>query len=176
MLGFLFGALCLVGLFKVLRYGRRGYGGGGRCGGGFGHHGGWGPGRGWGEGGGWGGGFGPRVLLRSLFERLDATPGQEKVILSAVDEMREAGQKLKSEIRSSREEVARVTRGEIFDAESLGELFAKHDSALEELRKVAVGAMARVHDALDSRQRERLAEMIESGFGRFGGPRAAYRT
>src|ERR1700678_438436 len=95
MLGFIVGTVCLIGLVKTLRWGRYHRGGGG-CG--YGHHGGgWGR-RGWdGRGyqgdhdGGWGGGWGgPSVLLRALFQRLETTPGQEKVIVAAYEEMRDA--------------------------------------------------------------------------------------
>ncbi len=99
MFGFLIGTACLIGLIKVARHGG-GYGCGSRygscssgyergCGGGGGYQDeGGGP---WGRHGGQGrhGGFGPRIFLRAAFERLDTTPGQEKVILQAVDELRE---------------------------------------------------------------------------------------
>jgi hypothetical protein len=188
MFGFLIGTVCLIGLIKVIRHGRGGCGGGygygppwarGRRGGGCGYlrHGGYddgpdpeggrwgrherGPGFWGGGGGGWGSGRG--FLLRALFERLDTTPGQEKVILAAVDEMREAGRTIRSEMRASRADFAKAARSEHFDEVLLGEMFAKHDSAIEALRKSAVGAMAKVHEALDEKQRARLADLIENG-------------
>ena len=39
---------------------------------------------------------------------------------------------------------------------------------LEELRKAFVGAGARIHEALDERQRARLADLIEKGPRWFG--------
>src|SRR5580692_2500158 len=124
MLGFVIGTLCLIGLIKTLRWGRR-HGGGG-CG--YGRHGGFGR-RGWGggggeygdHGGGWGGGWGgggwggPSVFLRMLFQRLETTPGQEKVIVAAYEEMREAGQKARGEIKASRADVAKAMRSESID-------------------------------------------------------------
>jgi hypothetical protein len=113
-------------------------------------------------------------LLRGLFERLETTPGQEKVILEAADELHDAASKLKDEMRGTRADVARVVRGPAFDETLLGDVFSRHDSAIESVRKSAVGAIAKVHDALDERQRQRLADLIESGpgFGRrwSGGP------
>jgi hypothetical protein len=175
MFGFVIGAVCLIGLIKVLRHGRhggcgggwRGHGGG--CGG---HrHGGWGHHRGWddrdGDRGGWGhrGGWGDRSewFLRAVFERLDATPAQEKVIKSAVDEVREAGRAAKDELKKSRVDVAKAVRGPTIDEVFFGDLFARHDSAIESVRKAAIGAIAKVHDALDEKQRERLADLIEEG-------------
>jgi hypothetical protein len=45
----------------------------------------------------------------------------------------------------------------------LGELFARHDTELESLRKAFVGLTAKVHDALDDKQRSRLADIVEAG-------------
>jgi hypothetical protein len=59
-----------------------------------------------------------------------------------------------------------------------GELYARHDRAIEDLRKAFVGATAKIHDALDERQRARLADLIESGprFGGGGFGRGFYRS
>jgi hypothetical protein len=174
MLGFLIGTACLIGLIKTLRWGRRGYGGGcgyGRHGGGFGRHHGWGgydQGAGWG-GGGWGGGDwgGPSMMLRALFQRLETTPGQEKVIVSAFEELREAGRTARGEARASRADIAKAVRSPAVDEVLFGEMFARHDTTLETLRKASIGAIAKVHDALDEKQRARLADIIESGPGFF---------
>jgi hypothetical protein len=174
MFGFVIGAICLIGLIKVLRRGRHGgCGGGWRGRGGSCHRGGgW---RGHRDGddrdgdhrGDWGGRS--EWFLRGLFERLDATPAQEKVIKSAVDEVREAGRAAKDELKKSRGDVAKAVRGPAIDEVFFGELFARHDSAIENVRKSVVGAIAKVHDALDDKQRERLADLIEEG------PRAFFR-
>lgn len=186
MFGFIVGTACLIGLVKMVRggcgyarlcggpracgfdacepggrYGWRGHGG---CATGC-------------RGGG-GGGFGPpwmfrRYLLRSLFERLDTTPGQEKVIVAAVDEVQEAVKAARGEFKRSREDVARAVGGDAFDETVIGGVFARHDEALANVRRAATGALARVHDALDARQRARLAEIIAEGpwaFRRYGGP------
>ena len=159
MIGFLIGTVCLVGLFMVLRRGRR-FG----CGSGWG---GWGRhrrGR-WGGHGheSWQGGW----FLRGLFEELDASPAQEKVIRDAADELRDNARKLRDEVRGSRGDVAQAVRSTSFDETRIGEVFARHDAAIEAMRKAAVGAVAKVHAVLDDRQRERLADLIQSGpFGR----------
>jgi hypothetical protein len=177
MCGFLLGTACLIGLLVTLARGRGG------CGGSWGR-------RGWGGGGyagrsSWDGGQGQgeqghhdhhqrgwaanRWFLRGLFERLDTTPGQEKVIISAIDEMRDAGESLRGEVRKTREDIAKATRSPSFDETVLGEAFARHDQSLESVRKAAVGAVAKIHAVLDERQREKLADIIESGPSFFGG-------
>ncbi len=170
MLGFLFGTACLIGLIAVVRRGRCGYAYGGGCGGGYGHH------RhgfhGDYEGGDrWG--FGERVVLRTIFERLDTTPGQEKVIAEALRELRKSGEDVRGEVHKSRGDLAGAMRAGYFDENTMGELFARHDTALLGLRKSLVGALAKVHEVLDERQRARLAELIEQGLfrGNHGGGR-----
>jgi len=116
----------------------------------------------------WRGGFGPRFFFRAVADRLNATPEQERVLRDAVHEVRESASKLRGEGRKTRAEVAEALRKPHFDEVLFGELFARHDRALEDLRKAFVGAGARIHDALDERQRSRLAELIEAGPGRWG--------
>jgi hypothetical protein len=174
MFGFVIGFLCLFGLIKVLRYGRR-WGGG--CGqpmhGGWGHHGHHGH-HGWGRHGGWQGGGGD-FWLRGLYEKLDATPGQEKVIRTAIDEIKDAVKNARGELEQSRRDVAKAVRSGAVDEVQLGELFARHDEKLREVRKAFVGALAKVNEALDEDQRRKLADLLEGGFGRFGGFGGPYR-
>lgn len=173
MLGILIGTACLFGLIKTLRWGRMRRFGGGGCGGGWsGRGGGWGGGYRdrWSDGDGFRGGWGGEgFFLRAIFERLDATPAQEKVIAAALDELRETARSLRGELRGSRADVAKAMRGESFDEVLFGEMFARHDTALEAMRKAAMGALAKVHVVLDERQRARLADLIESGPGAFRG-------
>lgn len=175
MLGFIIGTACLIGLIKVLRRGRRGYGYGygGGCGGGGrfrgyrdheggGHHeggyrrGGW---------GGWGGG--PGFFFRAIVEQLDATPEQEKVIAAAFREVRDEAAKHREEARRSRADLAKAMRSPGFDEVLLGELFARHDAAIEAMRRAVMGALAKVHVVLDEKQRDHLADLIENGPGFF---------
>jgi hypothetical protein len=144
MCGFLIGTACLLGLIYVLRRSR--------CGGRRGRFGGH-------DGSRWGEGF----FLKTLLQRLDATSSQERVIRDAISEMRAAGESARDELRKSRGDVARAMRGESFDEVLFGELFARHDTAIESLRRAGLGAIAKVHNVLDTRQRERLADLIEQG-------------
>ena len=181
MLGIIIGTVCLIGLVKVLRHGRHGYGRGygGGCGGGWGgggrfrgyrdHGGGYGGDEGGFRRGGWGGGWGggPGFILRAIIDQLDATPEQEKVIAAAFREVRDEAAKNRAEARKSREDIAKAMRSPGFDEVLLGELFARHDTAIEGLRKAFTGALAKVHVVLDEKQREELAGLIEHGPGFF---------
>jgi hypothetical protein len=166
MLGFLLGTACLIGFIKVARGSCYGYGGGyGRsCGGGdFGG----GP-MGWHRGGHRSRGFGPRFFLRSIFERLETTPGQEKVILQAADELRGTFGRAKDQLKDSRSDFARVFRGDVVDEASLSDIFVKHDTVISETRRNAVEAIRKAHEALTEEQRSQVADFIERGRGGWG--------
>lgn len=145
MFGFFVGAACLVGLGAMIRSGRRrrhAYGG-------FGH--------------GHRRGFGGRFFLRRALERLDTTPGQEKVIREAIHDLREEAFSLRREVRGTRSEIADALRAPELDRALLDRVFAKHDELIEKLRASLLASTDKVHSTLDEQQRRRLADMIESG-------------
>jgi Spy/CpxP family protein refolding chaperone len=156
MFGFMIGAASLIGLIWVLRGGGcRGYGGH------FGHRG-----RGW--------GYGRFGWFDRLFDRLGITSSQERDVRAAVDEFFTAARDFKRDVVDTRADVARSVKADAFDETLMGEVFSRHDDAMDKLRKSFVGALARIHSVLDDRQRERLADLIASGmghgWGRGGGP------
>ena len=109
--------------------------------------------------------------MRGLFQRLDTSPGQEKVIREAFEELRRSAGDLREEGRHTRTDVAKAVKSASFDETVMGELFARHDTHLEKMRKDVVGAVGKVHAVLDERQRDTLAQLIERGpfGGGFGG-------
>jgi hypothetical protein len=185
MLCLLVGAACLIGVFKVARWRRRcGYGArfGGPwayAGGGCGHHGGWHGGPhghhgygGWDDEdddfGPWGGRGRGFFGLRAIFSRLETTPGQEKVIKAALDELRTKARAVKDDARGMRGDLASALRGESLDAETLGTIASRASGAVDALRDASIGAVLKVHEVLDERQRGIVADLLESGprFGR----------
>jgi uncharacterized membrane protein len=161
MFGFIIGTVCLIGLFKLLRFGR-GYGYAGRCGRGFHHE--------------YRGGGGPRWMLRWLFERLETSPGQEKAIVEALDQLRENRRVIQDEARQTRADAAQAVAGGLIDDHTLEETFARHDRLLAQLRVSFVEALKRVTETLDDRQRKAAAEMMERGIWRGAPWRGPYRT
>ena len=127
------------------------------------------------------GGYGPgrsfggkRFFVRRILEHVRATPAQERVISAAVEEFRDDMKKnMGGEGRRSRKEIVDALRRSTFDGVLLGEQFARHDTILENGRKSFVGLVAKIHDALEPEQRERLADLIERG-PRFGWMRGAF--
>ena len=144
MFGFLFGTACLAGLIFNLRRARWHHRHGGRHGGGR---------------------WSWRGRMRWLFERLDTSPGQEKVMVQAADDLTEAFEKMRDELRTTREAIARSLRGETFDSASLSELDAKHDELVANLRRTLRTSLSKIHEALDPKQRRELADLLEHGMG-----------
>jgi hypothetical protein len=153
MIGFVIGVLCLVGLVKVARGGR----GFGRCHGGM---------RGFGgaEGRGYGRG---RWFLRGLFERLDTSPGQEKAISAALEDLYAKKREIADEFLKTRGDVAKAVRGPVFDEAALDEAFSRQDVLLVSLRASVTQAAKTIHEALDDRQRAAVGNLLEGAL--FGG-------
>jgi len=183
------GTLAAMGIARAIHH-RHGWAGGCHRHGwrGMGGHG-WhdmeGPGPGFFGRGGFGGGYDPEdepppwrpgwrrrlrghMVARTVVEYVRATPAQERAIHAAFEEFAADMRKLGSgEGRRTRQEVADAFRKNAFSGVLFGELFARHDSTIEAARKAFVGLTARLHDALEEEQRERLARLLERG-PRFG--------
>ncbi len=192
MLGFLIGAACLFALVKTIRGHRYGWHGGyghggchsGGCGRGYG--------RGYARWGGyddddtgpwgWGGRRrGPRAFLRMLFERLETTPGQEKVIQSALEQLFQQKGELRDEMKQIKNDLAAAMRGAVVDEAALDEAYHRQDVLLAKMRVGLTHAIKQIHEALDERQRTIVADLLERGpfgFGRGRGPFGGgpYRT
>ncbi len=155
MFGFLFGAACLLGLTATVARGHHGHhacGGGGR-------------GRGFRRGRG-------RYILNHLLDRLDTTPGQEKVVREAVETLMDDLHDARRDFRGTRADVAQFIRAETLDRPSVEAVFDRHDVVIDRARQSALDAFAKIHETLDERQRKILADIVESGpfgrgFGRF---------
>jgi hypothetical protein len=116
-----------------------------------------------------------RFVVRAILEHVRATPAQERVIGAAFEDFREELKKASGgEGRRSRQEVIDAFRRPTFDGVVLGEQFARHDTLIESARRSFVGLVAKVHDALEPEQRDRLAELIERGPRFFGGLRGGW--
>ena len=147
MLGIIFGTLCLFAFIGVWRgrFGRHGRGCSRR-----------------GHGYGFGHGRGRYFGLYRLFEELDTSPGQEKAIRGAVAELRGTLGELRPSLKAARGGVAAAIASESFDGAAIERTL---DAQLGELSRVGRAlsvAIGKVHEALDSDQRRRLARFIDS--------------
>ena len=138
MFGFFIGTLCLIGLIKVVRSGRR-----------------------------QGFGFGPRRFYNRIFRKLDTSLNQEKEIVDAMAQLRQSVEALRDELRVSKGDLAvLLERDEVTEAE-LDALWERHESALAATKKAASQSFLRVHQTLDRVQRATLARMIARAGHRF---------
>lgn len=177
------GVVAMVkGLVFRRRFGHLAFAGG-PCGGGGFHDGGDGPpwgGRGfrrWGRG--HGGGIGGSFWLRMLYARLDTTPGQEREIRAALEELRERARDAKSGMIETRENLGKSVAGDEFDRSAFEAVSARLDATSEKMKDAAASALQRIHGVLDPKQRTRLAELVSKGaFGRWarGGGGGPYRS
>ncbi|MFO0594546.1 MAG: periplasmic heavy metal sensor [Myxococcaceae bacterium] len=144
MFGFIVGTLSLIGFVKVLRWGRWQHGAGGYG--------------------------GPRRwMLRRLFQRLDTTPGQEKVISQAVENAERAMWQAREQVFRGRTSFAGAMRGETFDSAAVNATFDAQQASLDDLKKAVREGMQSIHEALSPEQRARLADLVEFGPGRMHG-------
>ena len=147
MFGFFIGTACLLGLAAVARHNHRYRHGH------FGHH----------HRGGFGRRFGGRFFLHRVLDRLDTTPGHEKVIRDAIHDLKDQAWGFRRELRGTRTQLADALRGPELDKAVIDRVFAEHDEVIEKLRASLVDAAGKVHGTLDERQRERLANLLEAG-------------
>jgi hypothetical protein len=144
MFGPIFGAACVIGLGMLFARRHRHWHGGGH---------------------GFRGGRGRfrRFGLRSVLERLRTTPGQEKAILGAIDDLQDRAATAREGLRETRERVASALREETLDQHAFASLFDRQFAELEALRDDAARAAAIIHETLTVKQRTTLADWVHSG-------------
>jgi len=113
---------------------------------------------------------GRRGVVDFISDRLDLTPAQEKVVIAEIDKLSDQLHGLRDERGKTHADLARAVRGDALDEVAFGEMFARHDERLEQLRGDVMGALGRIHAVLEPAQRERLADLLESGRGHGWGP------
>lgn len=141
MFGFIIGTLSLIGLIKVARWGRHGRGYGGPR----------------------------RWMLRRLFQTLDTTPGQEKVIASAAENAERVMWQAREQFFRARSSYAKAMRGETFDSAAVNEAFEAQQASVDEVKKAVREGMQSIHEALTPEQRNRLGDLLEFGPSRMHG-------
>ena len=164
------GVVALVkGLVFRRRFGHLAFAGGPCGGGGGGGFGGPPWARGFRRWGGHGGGIGGSFWLRALYARLDTTPGQEREIRAAIEELRERARDAKSGLPETRENLSKAIAGETFDESAFEAVSARVDATAEKMKDALSSALKKIHGVLDPKQRERLASIVgRGGFGRWG--------
>lgn len=115
--------------------------------------------------GGWRGG--PYHVMAAL----DTTPGQEKVIREEISRLRERGRVARDEASAARGDLADLLRADSFDRARFDAAAGRVDGAYASLKGAFADSLARIHETLDARQRDKLADFLASkrapGFGPF---------
>ena len=109
------------------------------------------------------GGRRPAWMARRLARRLEASPEQERVLLEEMEALRSSLAELRRDLLVSRQDLAGALSAQALDPAAVDALFARAGSRLEALRARLGAALARIHGALDPRQRQLLAELVRSG-------------
>lgn len=112
-------------------------------------------------------------FLRGLFERLDATPAQERVLLDGAAALRADLAAAHAEWNAIRDELATLLGEDSLDRSRLESLLARPTEKLGAARARLVDTVARLHAALQGSQRRRLADIVREG--RYFAPAFAFR-
>jgi hypothetical protein len=104
--------------------------------------------------GGWRGG------VYHVLARLGTTPGQEKVIREEMNRLRELGKAARGEAFAARGDLAHALRGETFDRARFEAAVGHLDSGYATLKAAFAASIGRIHETLDARQRETLADLL----------------
>jgi uncharacterized membrane protein len=108
--------------------------------------------------------------LYSAMVRLGTTPGQEKVLREELNRLRELGRAARGEAFDARGDLADALRGEALDRTRLDAAVGRLDGAYASLKAAFVDSLGRLHETLDARQREKLAEFLGDRRGPASGP------
>jgi uncharacterized membrane protein len=102
-----------------------------------------------------------------MMAALGTTPAQEKVIREEFGRLRDRARVAREEATLARGDLAEVLRADAFDKARFDTALGRVDAAWAQLKTSAAESIARVHETLDARQRERLADFLSQ---RRGGP------
>lgn len=103
-------------------------------------------------------------MLRDLFERIDASPAQERAIIAELEKLQERARDTRFGVRDARGDLAAAMRGPVLDDAALGAVLGRVDHATATLRGSAIEALRNIHALLDDKQRTELAELIDRGW------------
>ncbi len=104
-----------------------------------------------------------RFVLRRLFRRLGTRPEQESLITGEVEAFWAELRGLREDGPALRGELAELLAAEVIDEATVSAVLKRRADRLEGLREKAAASIARIHGALDGRQRALVAELVRRG-------------
>jgi Spy/CpxP family protein refolding chaperone len=99
------------------------------------------------------------------FRRLDTSPGQEKVIRTALSEAREVFRDFRKSNHGAKQELGPILEAEHLDERALESWLGARESSFQELKPRLMDIAKRIHDVLDPEQRRRVARWVTSSHG-----------
>jgi len=101
--------------------------------------------------------------LYMLFSRIDASPAQERAIISEVDRLKSRLRDIRGGVKDARGDLSAALRGATLDDAALGAVLGRVDTATSDARNAIVEALRNIHGVLDNNQRETLADLVDRG-------------
>jgi len=99
------------------------------------------------------------------FRRLDTSPGQEKVIRTALSEARDVFRDFRASNRSAKEELVPLIEAENLDEQAVNSWLGARQRSFEELKPRLLQIAKTIHDVLDPEQRRKVARWAASSHG-----------
>lgn len=106
-----------------------------------------------------------RWVLGAALQRIEATPAQERAIVAEVDRLEQRLKAARGGLADLRGELGEVLRGPSVDDAALAGLTGRIDTATGEARAALLDALRNLHQLLDEKQRERVADLLGKGGG-----------
>ena len=103
-----------------------------------------------------------------IFRKLDTSPGQEKVIRTALGEAREVLRDYRKANRGAKQDLGPILEAESLDERAIDSWIDQRKRSLEELKPQLMGIAKRIHDVLDPEQRRKVARFVAEGHGYHG--------
>ncbi|MBL8620439.1 MAG: hypothetical protein JNK64_04020 [Myxococcales bacterium] len=122
---------------------------GGGCHGGHGHH-----------HGGWRHRRARRWMLGRMFERIDASPAQERALVAELDQLEQRLRTARGNLTALRPTLAEALHADTLDATAAAGLEAGVDAAIADARAALFDSLRAIHGLLDPKQRATVAAML----------------
>ena len=107
--------------------------------------------------------------MHAVFYDIGATPVQQQALVDTFTQAQRRVREVLPKLRSTRQDIANAIRGQSLDESALGSAIAHQDEVVSTTRSIMMDALARIHETLDARQRQVLADRIANGkFPAFG--------
>jgi uncharacterized membrane protein len=95
-----------------------------------------------------------------VFRRLETSPGQEKVIRTALSEARDVFRDYRKSNQGVKQQLVPILEAEVLDEHAVNSWLGERQRSLEELKPRLMDIAKRIHDVLDPEQRRKVARFV----------------